>query len=59
MTATPEEFQSILTSLALAENMGDVNDVLPRLCRLLNLPEPEWSDDLMRFVMAWEEPDGD
>ncbi len=46
--------KQVLLGLALSEHMGDVNDELPSLCRLFDLPEPEWSDDLNRYVMAGE-----
>lgn len=47
--------KSILTGLALAEHSGDVNDHLPGLCEVLGLTAPEWDDEYMRYVMAWEE----
>lgn len=56
------DIKQILKSLSLAENMGDVNDEIPVLCELLGLPAPHWSDEWMRYVMAWEDcarhPDG-
>lgn len=48
--------KEVLLGLALAENIGDVNDEIPALCALFDLPVPAWSDDLMRYVMAWEKP---
>jgi len=48
------EIRCILVGLALSENMGDVNDELPRLAEELDLPTPVWSDRHSRFVFPWE-----
>lgn len=47
--------QEILGGLTMAEHMGDVNDYLPMLCEVLNLPNPKWSDRYSHYVMAWDE----
>lgn len=50
-----EEAKKILTGLSVAENMGDVAEYLPRLCRLFDLPEPAWDDDCGCYIMAWDD----
>lgn len=62
MNVTPEEQEKarqIVGGLALADHLGDVNDYLPDLCRLLGLPEPEWDDDYEGYRMAWWEDEGE
>lgn len=44
----------LLSALSYSENMGDVNDVLPYLCKALDLPTPQWNDDDLLYVMAWD-----
>ncbi len=46
--------REILTGLALADHMGDVNDYLPMLADLLDEPLPNWSDEFNRYVFPWE-----
>lgn len=50
-----EGLKEILVSLSLAEHAGDVNDDLPRLCKVLGFPEPAWSSRWMRMVFPWED----
>lgn len=50
-----DEPKNILVGLALSEHMGDVNEYLPHLTRLLGLPEPTWHDGFERFVFPWED----
>ena len=45
---------NLLSGIALADHMGDVNDYLPWLADALNEPRPEWSDEINRYVFPWE-----
>ena len=47
--------RDILTGIALADHMGDVNYYLPVLAELLDEKKPVWSDEFNRMVFDWEE----
>jgi hypothetical protein len=48
------EAQRVLWSIDLADHLGDVADIIPRLCRLLGVEPPEWSDEKERYAYPWE-----
>lgn len=56
MTWNPSA-RDLLLSIALSDHMGDVNDCIPALARLLSESEPEWSDEWNRYVFSWEDLD--
>jgi hypothetical protein len=50
-----EGVKDCLVYIALSDHMGDVNDIIPELCKALNLEQPEWSYKFNRFIFPWEE----
>lgn len=54
-TAEREKGRHILTGIALADHMGDVNSYLPALAELLGEKKPVWSDEMNRMIFDWEE----
>lgn len=65
LTVNLTDLQDALSSLALADHMGDINNDLPWLAKVLGLPTPVWSDERDRMLWEWdedyeeEEDDGD
>lgn len=49
--------RDLLEGLALADNMGDVNDYLPWIADAFGEARPEWDDLKRRFVFPWERTD--
>lgn len=54
-----EQLLAIMGGLMMSDNMGDVHDEINRLCKVLDVPEPEgnylegWSDaDLERVGLT-------
>ena len=47
--------KNVITGIALADHMGDVNNYLPWLADALELDRPEWSDEFNRYVFPWED----
>lgn len=54
-----EMVRPILVSLSLADHVGDVNNDLPRLAKVLGFEEPEWSDERQRMIFPWEDDEDD
>lgn len=60
MTATTD-LVPIIRSLMFSENMGDVHEVIDRLCKMAGIPVPEgdfldgWTDQDLRNVNAANE----
>ena len=51
--------RNLLTGLALADHIGDVNNYLPWLADALGEERPEWNDHYDRYVFPWEHKDLD
>lgn len=46
--------RDVLTGLALADHVGDVNNELPQLALALGITRPEWSDLRGRYLWRWD-----
>ncbi len=53
-TAERLKGREILTGLALADHMGDVNNYLPDLAELLGEEKPVYSETWDRMIFDWE-----
>jgi hypothetical protein len=52
-----EKVKDCIHALTVSDHMGDVNGILPRLCRALDLPVPIWCDEYLSYTVAWYNPD--
>lgn len=50
-----EKIKPMLSYIAMASHMGDVNNELPELTKALGLPEPVWDEDWECFRFEWDE----
>ena len=46
--------RQLLTGIAMAEHMGDVNDYVPWLADALGEDRPTWNDENNLYVFPWE-----
>ena len=53
------QLKNVMVGLSVAENGGDIADALIELCEAIGEPPPRWSGAFSRYVLAWEDLDGE